>query len=69
MKGLQSEHGEMKMANLINSTKQEVGAQFICEHELADFLLLENCELFDILDNHFDIEMQISTRILFLGFV
>ena len=47
--------GDRRMVELMDTTLQEFCAEFICEIELGDFLLLENSDLTGFLDIHFDI--------------
>ena len=47
--------GKDKMVDLMEPSAQEYCAEYICAIELVEFLLLENSELTDILDNYFDI--------------
>ena len=48
--------GKDNMVDLIETKVQEYCAEYICEIELEDFLLLENSEITDILDKYFDID-------------
>ena len=47
--------GEDKVVDLTVINVQEHCAEYVCEIELVDFLLLENSEITDILDKYFDI--------------
>ena len=54
-KNYRQRKGKDKMVDLMDSDMQEYCAEYICELELDDFLLLENSEITDLLDKFFDI--------------
>ena len=54
-KNYRQRKGKDKMVDLMDSDMQEYCAEYICELELDDFLLLENSEITDLLDTFFDI--------------
>ena len=47
--------GKDKLVDMMEPDVQEYCAEFICEIELDEFLLLDNSEISDILDKQFDI--------------
>ena len=54
-KGYKQSNGKDNMVEMMEPDVQEYCAEYICEIELKEFLLLENSEISDILDNNFDI--------------